>query len=91
MADLVTNTRLGLPTDYAGIHGRPMLYETTAPGMRHLAYVVDLDAPRDQWRWRTYCGLDVPADHQCPTDAQLRDRRVWTRTSCARCMNLYLH
>lgn len=91
MSSLITNTALGLPTDYAGIHGRPMLTDTDAPGARHLAYVVNIDKPREQWRWRTYCGIDVPGGHLCPTTDELAARRVWVRTACSSCMVTYTH
>jgi hypothetical protein len=66
----------------SGIDGRPILHDLQ-PGVRHLAY-------RRGDHWYTWCGLDVPDDHECPTEAEMKGPPVWgTPLNCAPCHQTY--
>lgn len=52
----------------SGIHGRPILHDVQ-PGIRHLAHLTD------GRHYVTWCGLDVPDDHMCPSREQVA--RTW--------------
>lgn len=58
---------------------RPFLEEPV--GERHLARWVR----GATWKVVTWCDQTVPADHRCPTGAELRDQGVDVPTFCSAC------
>jgi hypothetical protein len=65
------------------IDGRPIL-DDVQPGVRHIAYRVGRTS-----HYVTYCGLDVPDDHRCPTEAEIHSRPPWTPLNCYECHRIY--